>query len=86
MTATPTSAATQYTYTFSGWVNNCGTTLTNNCTITAQFKRTTNKYLITFKNWDGTVLQSGMVEYNATPTAPSNPTRPGDAEHTYTFA
>ena len=37
-------------------------------------------YTVTFKDWDGTVLKTEMVEEGHAATAPANPTRPG-----YTF-
>lgn len=40
----------------------------------------------TYKNYDGTVLKTQMVEQGTSPTAPSNPTRPDTAEYTYTFS
>jgi hypothetical protein len=50
------------------------------------FNRTTNEYLITFKNWDGTTLKSSNVEYGTTPMAPANPSRPATAQYTYSFS
>jgi hypothetical protein len=58
VTANPTGSDAQYTYTFVNWTNNCGDTLTDNCAITANFARTTNEYLITFKNRNGAVLKT----------------------------
>ena len=43
VTATPTTNDAQYTYTFSGWTNNCGAELTWNCTIIANFERSTKE-------------------------------------------
>lgn len=66
ITATPTSSDTQYTYTFSGWINTCGnngTKLIWDCTITAEFDRIKNKYLILFKNRDGSILRWDFIEY-----------------------
>ena len=86
ITATPTSASQEFTYTFSWWNNTCGGTLTKDCTITAQFERTTNKYLITFKNRDGTTLQTWMVEYGTIPIYNwETPTKASTQQFTYTF-
>lgn len=84
---TPTKPATdQYTYTFSGWSPNVVYTAIDNATYTAQFDAVVNKYTITFKNWDGTVLEAKEWEYGATPTyGGATPTKPTDAENTYTF-
>ena len=53
-------------------------------TYTAQFEKL--KYTITFKNWDGSVLQSGLVEYGTTPSYSGTPTRPEDDNYIYTFS
>ena len=85
--ATPTKAATaQYTYTFSGW-SPAITSVTGEATYTAIFSSTVNKYTVTWKNWDGTVLETDTdVTYNTTPTYNgSTPSRAATAEYTYTF-
>ncbi len=72
---TPTKEATaQYTYTFKGWDSEI-TAVTGAKDYKATYTSTTNKYLITFVNYDGTELQSGEVE----------PEKPADAENTYVF-
>ncbi len=85
----PTKAATaEYTYTFSGWDKEIGA-VTASVTYTAQYTSVKNKYTVTFKNADGTVLQTvENVEYGtvaAYPTDAAAPTKAEDATGTYTF-
>lgn len=83
----PTKPATaQYTYTFSGWSPNIEYTATADATYVAQFDQTINKYTITFRNWDGSVLEAKDWEYGTLPSYAGTPTRPADAEHSYTFS
>jgi uncharacterized repeat protein (TIGR02543 family) len=90
---TPTKAAdAQYTYTFSGWSSDNGTTVygpnealpavTGEVTYVAQFSTTVNTYTVTFNaNGHGTAPAVQTVEYNATATEPTSaPTVEG-----YTF-
>ena len=47
VTATPTAATAQYTYSFSSWSNNAAGQVTGNMTITASFVRSVNNYTVT---------------------------------------
>ena len=79
--ANPTKAAdAQYTYTFSGW-DKSFTGVRSNLEINAVYTKTVNKYVVTFKDHDGTILNTQNVEYGSGAIAPANPTRDG-----YTFA
>ena len=86
VTATPTANTAQYTYAFSNW-SGLPATVTGNATVTANFTRTVNKYTITWKNADGTPLETDEnVEYGTTPVYNgANPTKDADAQYTYTF-
>ena len=94
--AEPTKPADeQYSYTFAGWTDGTnvyptGTNLpavTGDTTYTATYTTTVNQYTVTFKNEDGTVLQSSQVEYGMMPSYnDTTPTKPADAQYTYTFA
>ena len=83
---TPTKQATaQYTYTFNGW-DNVIVSVTGNASYVATYTFTTNKYVITFLDEDGTQLQQDSVEYGALPVyRGETPTKPSTAEHTYYF-
>ena len=82
----PTKQSTaEYTYTFSGWTPTIAEVI-GDATYTASFTATKNKYLVTFKDEDGTVLKSEELEYGIMPTAPSDPTKANTAEWSYTFA
>lgn len=74
---TPIKPATSAsTYIFSGWSPTVHS-VTGNQTYTAQFLSTTNKYIVTWKNYDGSVLYTDRCDYGtkpvyggATPTMP----------------
>ena len=85
--ATPVRPADeQYTYTFSGW-SPAMDIATQDMTYTAQFTSTLRQYTVRFLNYDGTELQSSQVNYGETPAyTGTTPTRPEDAQYTYTFS
>ncbi len=85
--ANPTKKPTvQFTYTFAGW-DNKETLVTKDITYTATYTYTVNKYKITFANEDGTVLQTGEVEYGKFPVYEKDtPTKAATVQETFTFA
>ena len=86
VTANETWADAQYTYAFSGWINNCWETFTGNCTVVAEFTRELNEYSVQFMNYDWSVLQSWMWVFGATPQYTwETPTKPATAQYTYSF-
>ena len=82
----PTKAAdAQYTYTFKGW-NKDYTEVKGNQTYVAVYDKAVNKYTVTWKNDDGSVLRTDKdVEYGKMPSYGANPTKAADAQYTYTF-
>lgn len=83
---TPTKTATaQYTYTFNNTWSPAIAPVTADATYTAQFTETVNKYTVTWKNEDGTVIDTTTVAYGEVPTH-ADPTKAADALYTYTFA
>lgn len=71
------------TYVFSGWTPNI-TSVTGSAEYTAVFSSLDNSYTITWKNFDGTVIDTTLVEYGKVPTH-ADASRDNTAEFTYTF-
>ena len=84
--ATPTRESdAQYTYTFTGWSPELSM-VTGTASYYAQYEATLNQYEVTFLNWDGSVLQSTMVNYGELPAyEAATPTKPEDEHYFYTF-
>ena len=84
--STPTKAAdAQYTYTFKEW-SPAVTAVTGDATYTATYDRTVNQYTVTFLDYDGTELQSGKLDYGATPAySGEGPARPREGDTFYAF-
>jgi len=84
-TLTPRTAPAKEGYTFSGWSEIPATMPARNLEITGTFA--VNKYTVTWKNYDGTTLETDAnVEYGTTPTYDGDePTKTATAQYTYTF-
>ena len=94
-TSTPTKAAdTQYTYTFSHWADKDGVkidtfpALTTDTTYYAVYNETLNNYTVTWYDDNGSQLRQDTVEYGATPSYGTDPTKAdsSDGQFSYTFA
>ena len=73
-------------YTFKGW-NPELSAVSSDMTYTAQFERhDCVNYTITFKNSDGSVLQSGYVREGSMPSFNGTPTKANDDDYYYTFS
>ena len=57
----------KYTYTFKGWKENISTFVTDDAVYTAQFSEKLNRFIVTWKNHDGTVLKKEIAEYGVIP-------------------
>ena len=82
--ADATKAATaEYTYTFDAW-DPAPVAVTGDAAYQATFTSSKNSYTITWKNEDGTTIDTTTVEYGVVPTH-ADATKAEDAENTYTF-
>ncbi len=70
--ATAPADPTREGHTFAGWDKEFSE-ITSNLTVNATY--TINSYTVTFKDWDGTVLSTELVQYGTSANAPEAPTR-----------
>lgn len=84
--ATPTKPATaQYSYTFKGWHIEIST-VTGDITYEARYTETVNEYTVTWKNEDGTVLETDTTKFGSLPTYDgATPTKPATAQYAFSF-
>ena len=85
--ADPNKAATaEYTYTFAGWSPEVAAVI-GEATYKATYTAEKNKYTITWKNEDGTILETDAgVEYGTMPSYDGEtPTKEPYNQYTYTF-
>ena len=84
---TPTRAKdAQFTYTFSGWSPEIAPA-TKDESYVAQYSTVTNRYSITWTNYDGTILSNETYEYGEMPDYKGKtPTRTKDVQYTYSFS
>lgn len=69
-------------YTFNGWDKNINQPLYANTIFNAKYIEEARKYVVTFKNYDGTLLQEVNVDYGSTAKySASTPMKDSDDEH-----
>lgn len=69
-------------YTFTGWDKNIDEKIYDNTIFSAQYTEELRKYIVTFLNYDGTLLQTLNVEYGKLATySGSTPIKNSDDEH-----
>ena len=78
------TADAEYTYTFAGWSPEVSA-VSGEATYTATYTATLRKYTITWKQDDGSLIDTTTVAYGTTPTH-SDPAKAADAQYTYTFS
>jgi hypothetical protein len=72
--ATAPAAPSRVGYTFTGW-DKAFNNVTADLTVTAQYS--INQYTVTFRDWDGTVLDAQRITHGAAATVPTSPSRAG---------
>ena len=85
--AEPTKTSTaEYEFKFAGWSPEV-VVASEDATYTATFSSSVRKYTVTWKNWDGNVLETDEnVPYGSVPTYDgAEPTREQDAQYTYAW-
>ncbi len=73
-------------YTFAGWTPAVGAHDTVPAKYTATYTSTPNTHTVTWKNWDGSVIDSKTLELDADVVVPADPTRPTEEANVYFFA
>ena len=71
-------------YTFTGWDQEI-TKVKGDAVYTAQYEAQTDTYTILFKDADGTVLSTQILNYGETPVAPAAPSKAPTVSHSYSF-
>jgi len=73
-------------YTFAGWDKPLSP-ITEDTVIHATYSESTPEYIVTFKNYDGSVLSTSTVKYSETAIYQGDtPKKPADEHYTYTFS
>ena len=75
----------KYTYTFAGWSPALAPADSSREYI-ATYTQQLRSYTVTFKNDNGTILDTQTLNYGQIPTPPADPVKEGNGNTTYTFA
>lgn len=73
-----------YTYNFIGWDKEI-TPCAGNTVYTAVYERVYIEYIVTFENWDGSIISTGSYHYGDAVAEPAAPSRAEDEQYTYRF-
>jgi len=80
----PTKPANaQYTYNFKGWTPDIASVI-GAIDYTAEFDSIVNKYQVKFIDYDGTIIKTDSLEYDAMPQC-NYQVKPATAQYTYSF-
>ncbi len=79
------TGSAEWAYSFKEWTPSLEA-VTKAATYTAVYDSVTAEYDVTFKDYDGKILQTTKLEYGTMPAAPTAPSRTATAEWSFTFA
>ena len=72
------------TYIFEGW-GTTETVVTKDLNLTAQYKKVLNEYVISFYNYDKSLIETYKLTHGSEIIFPEDPTRPGGEGYSYIF-
>jgi hypothetical protein len=79
-------SSAEYVYTFLAW-NKELTNITSDTTVIARFSKQTRNYVVSFRNYDGSLLGTDSVAYGSSAFySGGTPEKPEDDKYTYTFS
>ncbi len=76
----------EHTYLFLGWKDySDNMILKQDISFVAIYTQSTNSYLCTFADYDGTIIEQKILDYGTVIVPPENPSRESTAQYTYEF-
>jgi predicted outer membrane repeat protein len=73
------------TYTFAGWSTPVASTCQGNAEYTTVYDFVYTDYVVTFRDYDGSVISTDTYHWGDAITAPENPSRANDRSYSYRF-